>query len=105
MSAPTAPSRDCVRSTSRRYALPPSVEGTERDSQALIFTPQTSPQAGNYVFDVNDVVSSGSAGAMTLVLQTVLLPLALADGDSRRSFVTFLRANYNCTCLYIDHLR
>ncbi|HSQ38598.1 MAG TPA: RNA 3'-terminal phosphate cyclase, partial [Anaerolineales bacterium] len=59
------------------------VEGAERDSQALTFTPQTPPQAGDYVFDVNDVVSSGSAGAMTLVLQTVLLPLALADGPSR----------------------
>lgn len=59
------------------------MEGAERDSQTLTFTPQTPPQAGDYVFDVNDVVSTGSAGAMTLVLQTVLLPLALADGPSR----------------------
>lgn len=59
------------------------LEGAEINSQTLIFAPQTSVQAGDYVFDVNDVMSSGSAGAMTLVLQTVLLPLALADGPSR----------------------
>ncbi len=59
------------------------LEGAELNSQRLTFTPQTPAQAGDYVFDVNDVASSGSAGAMTLVLQTVLLPLALADGPSR----------------------
>ena len=57
--------------------------GAELNSQTLTFAPQTPAQAGAYVFDVNDVISSGSAGAMTLVLQTVLLPLALAAGDSR----------------------
>jgi RNA 3'-terminal phosphate cyclase (ATP) len=57
--------------------------GADLNSQRLTFAPQTPAQAGAYVFDVNDVVSSGSAGAMTLVLQTVLLPLALADGPSR----------------------
>lgn len=59
------------------------LEGAELDSQTLTFAPQTPTQAGDYVFDVNDVTSSGSAGAMTLVLQTLLLPLALADGPSR----------------------
>ncbi len=59
------------------------VEGAERDSQTLTFTPQTPPQAGTYVFDVRDAAEGGSAGATTLVLQTVLLPLALADGPSR----------------------
>jgi len=59
------------------------VTGAALNSQMLTFAPQTLPQAGAYVFDVNDVASSGSAGAMTLVLQTVLLPLALADGSSR----------------------
>ncbi|HOT92103.1 MAG TPA: RNA 3'-terminal phosphate cyclase [Anaerolineae bacterium] len=60
-----------------------AVEGAERDSQTLTFTPQTPPQAGAYVFDVSDAAEGGSAGATTLVLQTVLLPLALADGPSR----------------------
>ena len=57
--------------------------GAELNSQTLTFAPQTPTQAGNYFFDVNDVASSGSAGAMPLVLQTILLPLALADGPSR----------------------
>jgi RNA 3'-terminal phosphate cyclase (ATP) len=59
------------------------LEGAELNSQTLTFAPQTPTQAGNYVFDVNDVLNSGSAGAMTLVLQTILLPLALADAPSR----------------------
>ncbi|HQE93528.1 MAG TPA: RNA 3'-terminal phosphate cyclase [Anaerolineae bacterium] len=59
------------------------VEGAERDSQTLIFAPQTPPQAGMYVFDVIAAASEGSAGATTLILQTVLLPLALAAGPSQ----------------------
>jgi len=59
------------------------LEGAELNSQTLTFAPQTPTQAGDYVLNVNDVMSSGSAGAMTLVLQTILLPLALADGPSR----------------------
>ncbi|MBN2392359.1 MAG: RNA 3'-phosphate cyclase, partial [Anaerolineae bacterium] len=60
-----------------------ALTGAELNSRMLTFAPQTHAQAGDYVFDVNDMVSSGSAGAMPLVLQTILLPLALADGSSR----------------------
>ena len=59
------------------------LEGDALDSQTLTFEPQTAPQAGNYTFDVTREAGRGSAGSMSLVLQAMLLPLALADGPSR----------------------
>jgi RNA 3'-terminal phosphate cyclase (ATP) len=50
---------------------------------ALEFFPHCSPQAGRYVFDVTQTKQGGSAGSVTLILQTILLPLALAQGTSR----------------------
>ncbi len=58
------------------------VSGDELGSQWLTFAPGGLPQAGDYVFDVAEAREGGSAGATTLVLHTVLLPLALSDGDS-----------------------
>jgi RNA 3'-terminal phosphate cyclase (ATP) len=58
------------------------VSGDELGSQSLSFAPGGSPQAGDYVFDVAEAREGGSAGATSLVLHTVLLPLALAEGDS-----------------------
>jgi RNA 3'-terminal phosphate cyclase (ATP) len=55
------------------------LEGVQESSRELRFEPQTPPQAGSYGCEI------GTAGAATLVLQTVLLPLALAGGSSRVS--------------------
>lgn len=52
------------------------LEGVQEHSRELRFEPQTPPQAGSYGFEIS------TAGAATLVLQTVLLPLALAGGPS-----------------------
>ncbi|HEY0720658.1 MAG TPA: RNA 3'-terminal phosphate cyclase [Gammaproteobacteria bacterium] len=52
------------------------VDGDRVGSQRLSFAPGLI-QPGNYHFDI------GTAGATTLVLQTVLLPLALAQGASQ----------------------
>ncbi|MFO7982141.1 MAG: RNA 3'-terminal phosphate cyclase [Desulfuromonadales bacterium] len=51
------------------------VEGNALDSQQLVFKPRTI-RAGSYRFSI------GSAGSCTLVLQTVLPALMLADGAS-----------------------
>lgn len=59
------------------------VEGAKLHSDALIFIPQSAPRAGNYVFDVAQAAKGGSAGSVSLILQTVLLPLAVAGGLSR----------------------
>jgi len=58
------------------------VEGDVLGSGTLRFAPRTRPRAGEYQFDVGAARPGGSAGATTLVLQTILLPLALADGGS-----------------------
>jgi RNA 3'-terminal phosphate cyclase (ATP) len=58
------------------------VAGDAVGSQRLAFAPGGPPRAGDYVFDVAEAAAGGSAGATSLVLQTVFLPLALAGGDS-----------------------
>jgi len=58
------------------------VEGAEIGSMELLFEPQTKPRAGRYLFDVTDAAQNGSAGSVTLILQTLLLPLALANSKS-----------------------
>ncbi len=52
-------------------------EGVEVGAEAITFAPGRPVRPGRYEWAV------GTAGAATLVLQTVLLPLALADGPSR----------------------
>src|SRR5258705_11810294 len=52
------------------------LDGAEVGSTHLQFEPQTSTHPGSYHFDI------GTAGASTLVAQTVLLPLCLAGGAS-----------------------
>lgn len=55
------------------------VRGDTLGSMTLEFIPRCSVQAGRYIFDVSEAREGRSAGALTLVLQTILLPLALAD--------------------------
>jgi RNA 3'-terminal phosphate cyclase (ATP) len=59
------------------------LNGAELGSKTLTFTPRAKPKAGDYLFDVAEARQGGSAGAVSLVLQTVLLPLALTEGLSR----------------------
>lgn len=58
------------------------VAGDALGSLTLDFAPSSPPRPGNYHFDVAAARTGGSAGAVSLVLQTILLPLALADGIS-----------------------
>jgi RNA 3'-terminal phosphate cyclase (ATP) len=53
------------------------LHGDEVGSKFLRFEPQSPVVAGDYRFDI------GTAGAAPLVVQTVLLPLARAGGDSQ----------------------
>ena len=59
------------------------VEGARLKSRGVLFTPRSEPQAGTYTFDVAQAAKGGSAGSASLILQTVLLPLILATGDSQ----------------------
>ncbi len=56
-----------------------SVEGAGISSAALRFEPGT-VRPGDYRFDISSLASS--AGSTSLVFQTILLPLLLADGPS-----------------------
>ncbi len=58
------------------------VEGDELGSQTLTFTPGHAVRPGRYEFDVAEAREGGSAGSACLVMQTVLLPLAMAPGES-----------------------
>lgn len=58
------------------------VQGDTLGSTTLEFIPGGSAQAGSYTFDVTQARQGGSAGTVTLVLQTILIPLALAGGNS-----------------------
>jgi RNA 3'-terminal phosphate cyclase (ATP) len=58
------------------------VAGDRLGSPELDFVPTAPVAAGDYAFDVALAREGGSAGAVSLVLQTVLLPLALTAGKS-----------------------
>lgn len=58
------------------------MKGDRVGSTQLEFIPSQPVQAGRYTFDVAETVGTGSAGAVTLILQTILLPLALTTGES-----------------------
>ena len=59
------------------------VDGAKLNAQSLTFAPRSAPRAGTYTFDVAQAAKGGSAGSVSLILQTVLLPLALAEGTSQ----------------------
>jgi len=82
------------------------LEGDMLNSQSLVFRPTQPSQAGDYIFDVTKARASGSAGATTLVLQTVLLPLALAPsgGQSRITLRGGTHAPFSPPFPYIKHV-
>jgi RNA 3'-terminal phosphate cyclase (ATP) len=59
------------------------VSGAALGSETLSFRPTVPPRAGDYLFDVAAARHGGSAGAATLVLQTVALVALFASGASR----------------------
>ncbi|HEY9708718.1 MAG TPA: RNA 3'-terminal phosphate cyclase, partial [Oculatellaceae cyanobacterium] len=58
------------------------LHGDSLRSMRLEFIPRCPTQSGEYTFDVTETTGAGSAGAVSLILQTILLPLALATGNS-----------------------
>lgn len=59
------------------------LQGDKLNSATLEFHPQSTPQSDSYVFDVRDANPHGSAGAVTLILQTIMWPLLFADAPSQ----------------------
>jgi RNA 3'-terminal phosphate cyclase (ATP) len=71
------------------------LKGAEVKSGFLRFVPRRAVKPGNYHFDI------GTAGATTLVLQTVFVPLALAGGASR---VSITGGTHNPMAPPVDYL-
>jgi RNA 3'-terminal phosphate cyclase (ATP) len=84
------------------------VSGDTLGSPEITFEPQASCRGGAYRFDVSEATRlgrrapSGSAGAVTLVLQTVLLPLALANGPSDVTLLGGTTVPMSPPALYVD---
>ncbi|MBD1879376.1 RNA 3'-terminal phosphate cyclase [Coleofasciculus sp. FACHB-T130] len=80
------------------------VQGDTLGSTALEFIPGDSIQPGKYTFDVTEAQEGGSAGAVTLVLQTILLPLAIAQGESQVTLRGGTHVAYSPAYTYIEQV-
>jgi RNA 3'-terminal phosphate cyclase (ATP) len=80
------------------------LQGDALGSMMLELTPTVPVQAGTYTFDVSEVQEGGSAGAITLVLQTILLPLALAKGNSQVTLRGGTHVIFSPTMTYIEQV-
>ena len=80
------------------------VEGAKRNAQELTFHPTSAPQAGSYTFDVAQAAKGGSAGSVSLILQTVLLPLALAEGSSQVTLLGGTHVAWSPPYDYVKHV-
>ena len=72
-----------------------SVDGDRKGSSRITFNPGP-VQAGEYHFDI------GTAGATSLVLQTLLLPLALVQGTSRLTITGGTHVPWSPCFHYLD---
>jgi RNA 3'-terminal phosphate cyclase (ATP) len=58
------------------------VSGDQLGSTEISFSPSYPPRSGHYLFDVAHLAERGSAGSVTLILQTLLVPLAMTGRAS-----------------------
>jgi len=80
------------------------VEGDALGSQTLTFTPGGPANPGTYTFDVAQVAQRGSAGSVSLVLQTILLPLALVSGESYVTLRGGTHVPWSPSASYVAHV-
>jgi len=80
------------------------LKGAELKSRELTFIPRRKPQAGSYFFDVAQARKGGSAGATTLVLQTLLFPLVRADGTSKVVIKGGTHVAWSPPFHYVEHI-
>ena len=59
-----------------------TVSGDRLASTEISFIPGHPPMPGTYAFDVAETAGRGSAGSVTLILQTIVVSLAVAEADS-----------------------
>ncbi|MGD9099443.1 MAG: RNA 3'-terminal phosphate cyclase [Anaerolineae bacterium] len=81
-----------------------SVSGDKMGSGEVRFEPGGPPRAGDYTFDVTQARQAGSAGSVSLILQAVLLPLALAPGPSRLTLRGGTHVSWSPPFPYLDEV-
>lgn len=77
------------------------ITGAELGSQTLRFAPKVL-EGGAYSLDVSE--KRGSAGSITLVLQTILLPLSFAGIGSRIELIGGTHVPWSPSFHYLDHI-
>jgi RNA 3'-terminal phosphate cyclase (ATP) len=80
------------------------LRGAGLKSTEIVFAPQSKPRAGEYKFDVAAVAKGGSAGSVTLIAQTMLAPLALADGPSEVTLIGGTHVSWSPSFHYLAHV-
>lgn len=80
------------------------LEGDELGSQCVTLCPGGSVEPGDFVFDVADAAEGGSAGSVGLVLQTLLMPLALAEGASQLTLHGGTHVAWAPSASYLEHV-
>jgi RNA 3'-terminal phosphate cyclase (ATP) len=80
------------------------LEGDALGSQTVALVPSGAIRPGEYVFDVTEAADGGSAGSVGLILQTVLLPLALTDGESHLELRGGTHVAWAPSASYVEHV-
>jgi RNA 3'-terminal phosphate cyclase (ATP) len=80
------------------------VEGDRVGSGELVFMPRHRPSGGTYTFDVGSTEAGGSAGAVSLVFQTVFLPLSLANTPSDLTLIGGTHVAWSPPFHYLAHV-
>ncbi len=80
------------------------LEGDEVGSQSLLFAPRQPAKSGTYSFDVGATEAGGSAGSVSLVFQTLFLPLSLADAPSEVTLVGGTHVAWSPPAHYLAHV-
>jgi RNA 3'-terminal phosphate cyclase (ATP) len=78
------------------------VEGAHLRSTDVRFHPGSPAKAGEYTFDITQLAGQPSAGAVTLLLQAIWLPLALAGGSSRLVLRGGTHVNWSPPAHYLE---
>jgi RNA 3'-terminal phosphate cyclase (ATP) len=78
--------------------------GDELGSQTVTLSPDGPARAGEYAFDVAAASQGGSAGSIGLVLQTILLPLALAADETEVMLHGGTHVAWAPSASYIKHV-
>lgn len=80
------------------------VEGDELGSQSVTLNPRTLVRSGDYEFDVASAAEGGSAGSVGLILQTILLPLAMCEGESHVTLRGGTHVAWAPSATYMEHV-